>query len=183
MGIRWPEQYAPANTAVFVSNQLEMNAPPEAVWEWLLRADLWPQWYPNSKNLTYLEPSEGPLQLGSTFRWTTFGTTIVSRVEEFVPSERIAWNAKATGVDAYHAWLIERTEKGCRVLTEETQNGWLARLGSLLMPARMGKYHQIWLERLAQQAAKGLPAEVSTRADEGNFRRSLQVKGNQGSAR
>jgi hypothetical protein len=41
MGIRWPERYAPANTAVFVSNQLEMNVPSAPVWEWLIRADLW----------------------------------------------------------------------------------------------------------------------------------------------
>jgi Polyketide cyclase / dehydrase and lipid transport len=116
MGVRWPEEHAPANTAVFVSNQLEMNVPPAAVWEWLIRADLWPEWYPNSKNVTYLEPSKGPLRLGTTFRWTTFGVTIVSRVEEFSLGERIAWNARGTGVDAYHAWLIEKTDNGCRVL-------------------------------------------------------------------
>jgi hypothetical protein len=101
--------------------------------------------------VTYLEPSEGSLR---------FGTTIVSRVEEFLPRERIAWNAVGMGVDAYHAWLIEKTEEGCRVLTEETQNGWLARLGNLLMPSRMGRYHQMWLERLEQQARRGLPAAV-----------------------
>jgi hypothetical protein len=160
MGIRWPEEYAPANTAVFVSNQLEMNVPAAGVWEWLIRADLWPEWYTNSKNATYLEPSEGPLRLGTTFRWTTFGVTIVSRVTEFAPCERIAWNARGTGVDAYHAWLIEKTEKGCRVLTEETQNGWAARLGKMLMPSRMGKYHQIWLEGLGRQARGGVPAAM-----------------------
>jgi Polyketide cyclase / dehydrase and lipid transport len=157
MGIRWPEEYAPANTAVFVGNRLEMNVPPERVWEWLIRADLWPEWYANSKNVTYLEPSKGPLRLGTTFRWTTFGVTIVSRVEEFALGERIAWNARGTGVDAYHAWLIEKTEKGCRVLTEETQNGWAARLGKLFMPSRMQKYHQIWLEGLERQARGGGP--------------------------
>jgi len=104
-----------------------------------------------------LEPSKGPLRLGTTFRWTTFGVTIVSRVEEFALGERIAWNARGTGVDAYHAWLIEKTEKGCRVLTEETQNGWAARLGKLFMPSRMQKYHQIWLEGLERQARGGGP--------------------------
>jgi Polyketide cyclase / dehydrase and lipid transport len=158
MGIRWPEEFAPANTPVFVSNQLEMNVPPAAVWEWLIRADLWPEWYPNSKNVKYLEPSKGPLRMGTTFRWTTFGVMIVSQVTEFAPCERIAWNARGTGVDAYHAWLVEKTDRGCRVLTEETQNGWAARLGKMLMPSRMGKYHQIWLEGLEQQARGGVPA-------------------------
>jgi hypothetical protein len=166
MGIRWPDRYAPANTAVFVSNQLDMNVPPGPVWEWLIRADLWPNWYPNSKNVTYLLPNKGPLRLGTAFRWTTFGTTIVSRVEEFLPCERIAWNARGRGVDAYHAWLIERTEKGCRVLTEEAQNGWLARLGNLLMPSRMGRYHQLWLERLEQQAGNGFPTAVPSQSQD-----------------
>jgi hypothetical protein len=32
------------------------------------------------------------------------------------------------------------------VLTEETQTGWLARLGALVMPGRMSKWYQRWLE-------------------------------------
>jgi hypothetical protein len=36
---------------------------------------------------------------------------------------------------AYCAWAFEKRDGGVSVLTEETQNGWLARLGALVMPA------------------------------------------------
>jgi uncharacterized protein YndB with AHSA1/START domain len=156
--IKYPEQYQPARTAVFVSNSLKMEAPPETVWAWLVRADLWSSWYPNARNMS-LEKGES-LKFGTRFRWKTFSVTVDSVVEEFVPGERIAWTAKGIGVDAYHAWLIEKRSDGCFVLTEETQNGWLARIGNLLMPNRMHSFHQIWLEGLQKQALSGFPPQI-----------------------
>jgi len=55
-------------------------------------------------------------------------------------------------VDAYHAWEITPTAAGAHILTEETQYGWAARLGSIVLPNRMSKFHQIWLERLSERA-------------------------------
>lgn len=50
-----------------------------------------------------------------------------------------------------------RTAGGSHVLTEETQYGWAARLSSLVFPDRMSKFHQIWLDRLAEKAEIGTP--------------------------
>lgn len=67
------------------------------------------------------------------------------------------WDAHAFGLDVYHAWVLQPSNKGCHVLTEETQHGFIARLGGLFMPNRMYKYHQLWLEGLECQAGNGLP--------------------------
>jgi hypothetical protein len=50
-------------------------------------------------------------------------------------------------------------EEGCGVyvLTEETQNGWLARMSSLLMPNRMSTWHQRWLKEAQELARWGMP--------------------------
>jgi len=130
--------------------------PPEAVWPWLVRADLWPTWYSNSKNVV-IEGGGHELALGSVFRWKTFGASLTSKVEEFVENERLAWSAKGTGIDVYHAWLIERTQSGCHVLTEENQNGFLARLSNSLRPGNMEKFHQVWIENLLAVARNGPP--------------------------
>ena len=61
------------------------------------------------------------------------------------------------GIDAYHAWLIERRPSGCHVLTEETQNGWVASLSNALRPKNMSKLHQVWLEGLLEKAKGGPP--------------------------
>ena len=126
MGIVWPERYSTGNSAVHVSNEIEISAPPEIIWAWLVRASLWSEWYPTVRGVT-IAGGKSDLDLGSKFTWRIFGVTLSSTVEEFVPHERLAWSAQFEGVDAYHAWLIERKPTGCRVLTEENQKGWLAR--------------------------------------------------------
>lgn len=156
-GIQWPEHYYPQNCPVHVRNELDMAAQPQRVWAWLVRAPLWPSWYVNSANLRILEGAGEVLEPGTRFRWKTFGVTITSTVLEYIPNERLAWDAKGIGVDAYHAWLLRPSAKGCDVLTEETQHGWLARLGQLFLPKRMSKYHQIWLESLQDKALSGFP--------------------------
>jgi uncharacterized protein YndB with AHSA1/START domain len=131
-----------------------MKAPAPAIWDCLVRAEQWPEWYVNSADVVFLEGDGPRLEMGTRFRWKTFGVTIESKVEEFVPGERIAWSARGFGVDAYHAWVLQPDGDACIVLTEETQNGWLATLGKLVMPQRMHRFHQIWLESLEKQAQK-----------------------------
>jgi uncharacterized protein YndB with AHSA1/START domain len=155
-GIRWPEEFSPAEAPVHVHNELAMSAPPEAVWAWLVRAGSWPSWYPNSREVR-IDGDGAQLAPGVHFRWRTFGVAIESRVLEFVPGERIGWDARGLGVRAYHAWLLRRTPGGCHVETEETQHGWLARLGHLLMPHRMQRGHQVWLDALHAKALGGPP--------------------------
>jgi uncharacterized protein YndB with AHSA1/START domain len=155
--IHWPDRYAPQKSPVHVRNELSMAAPPDRVWAWLTRAALWPIWYSNSAKVRFLDGSGPDLKMGTRFRWKTFDVTITSTVLEYVPEERIAWDAHALGVDAYHAWVLQPSPQGCHVLTEETQHGFLARAGKLLLPNRMSERHQIWLEGLERKAQAGFP--------------------------
>jgi uncharacterized protein YndB with AHSA1/START domain len=149
--ILFPASFAPANSPVFVHNEIDINAKPEAVWNWLIKAGTWPEWYFNAANVAL--PSTH-LSKDTVFRWKTFGNTLQSQVQEFVPNERLAWLATGSGIKAYHARLIIPTGTGCKVITEETQHGWMCRLGKILFPKRMYKYHQIWLEGLKLKAEK-----------------------------
>ncbi len=151
--IHWPNKYHPDNCPVRVRNELDMMASPEHVWSWLIRATHWPEWYSNSANVKILDTTGPDLFEGAQFRWKTFDVTITSTVREFVPNERIAWDAQTFGLDVYHAWVLQPSEIGCHVLTEETQHGFLARLGNLVMPKRMYNAHQLWLEALASNAS------------------------------
>jgi uncharacterized protein YndB with AHSA1/START domain len=151
MSIVWPSRYEPGKPPIHVRNEIEIASSPDRVWDALIRAPLWPLWYANAANVV-IEGGADTLSLGGRFRWRTFGVRIASTVMEFVPYERLAWDAHAAGVDAYHAWLIEPTTTGCHILTEETQYGVLARLSALVMPKRMATEHQRWLEGLKTRA-------------------------------
>jgi uncharacterized protein YndB with AHSA1/START domain len=165
--IRWPERYLPAHSAVFVSNEVIIPAAPEAIWRWLIRAELWPEWYTNASDIHFLSTSGPDLRDRSRFRWHTFGARITSKVLEFEPYSRIAWDAQGIGIDGYHAWRLTPLGDGStEVLTQETQNGWRARIGKLLMPGRMQAMHQLWLESLKAKVASGPPPEVFGAATE-----------------
>jgi len=155
--IIWPTGFEPESCPIHVHNDLEIPAEPEAVWAWLIRAQLWPTWYPNSSNIRFLSGQPPDLSLGTRFQWKTFGVTIESTVLEFVPHERLAWDAHGSGLESYHPWLIQKTEKGCHVTTEEVEHGSLARLARTLRPNRIEQQHQIWLENLRAKAVSGLP--------------------------
>ncbi|MDR3465190.1 MAG: SRPBCC domain-containing protein [Xanthobacteraceae bacterium] len=158
MPIHWPERYAPDRVAVRVSNEITVAAEPAAVWAWLIRASLWPTWYPNSHRVA-IEGGAADLSAGARFTWRTFGVAVRSTVREFVAQERIAWGGAGLMMDVYHAWLIEPRPAGCRVLTEEHQNGLGPRLQAALMPRRMFEGHELWLARLKANAEGGcLPA-------------------------
>jgi uncharacterized protein YndB with AHSA1/START domain len=155
--IEWPGRFDPRNAPVHVRNELTIDAPCASVWAWLVRAELWPTWYSNSRNIRFIEKLPPDLELGTKFGWNTFGVNLVSTVLEFVPEKRLAWNAKGLGIAAYHAWLLQKTEAGCRVVMEETQYGWLARINNRFRPKNMSSKHQNWLEGLADQAQRGPP--------------------------
>jgi Polyketide cyclase / dehydrase and lipid transport len=154
--IRWPAEFDPVRAPVHVRNELAMSVPATAVWAWLVRARDWPSWYSNAHDVS-IEGGGPDLSSGVTFRWRTFDVNLVSHVEEFVPVERMAWNARGLGVWVYHAWLLRPTARGCTVITEESQYGFLARMGDLLFPSRMHRLHQLWLEGLEKKARQGPP--------------------------
>jgi uncharacterized protein YndB with AHSA1/START domain len=155
-GIHWPPEFAEA--PVQVSNEILIEAPPDKVWAWLIRAARWPEWYPNSANVKFDGGSGPDLQAGTKFWWKTFSASIVSTVREFIPGERISWDGNGLGVRVYHAWLLQKVEGRCRVLTEERQFGFLCRLDHWIRPNRMHDWHQLWLERLQEKARGGPPA-------------------------
>ncbi len=157
--ITWPEAYRPDATAVHVRNEILIDAEPRRVWAWLIRATSWPDWYENARDVE-IEGGATELSDGARFRWTTFGLSIESVVQEFVPSERIGWTGIGIGMDVYHGWLIQPEDGGSRVLTAENQNGLGARAQSVLAPDRMHKYHQIWLKGLKARAEESMPSQV-----------------------
>ena len=157
--VRWPDRYLPAKSAVFVRNEIVIPAAPDVIWSWLIRARLWPEWYAHASNMHFLSHAGPDLRDRSRFRWKTFGVRITSKVLEFEPCARLAWDACGVGIDAYHVWVLTPLEDGStHVLTEETQNGWLARFGKMFMPKRIPAMHQLWLEALSAKAAGGFPA-------------------------
>lgn len=71
--ISWPGDYAPEKASFFVHNEIEINAPPQAVWDILIQAEAWPAWYKGAKDVKITNNATGRLESESVFSWKTMG--------------------------------------------------------------------------------------------------------------
>lgn len=98
---------------------------------------------------------DGPLTVGSVFRWRSGRFRIVSTLQVVEPNERIGWTGTAFGMRSRHVWTLTPRENGTLVLTEETLEGWGARLSKVLTPRFLGRTLQALLEALKRRAEGG----------------------------
>lgn len=88
--IHWPQGIVPEQADLFAHNDIVIAAPAEKIWEHLIHAVAWPDWYSNARDVTVNALSR-VLGAGVTFDWITFGAHIHSTVHEFEPTARIGW--------------------------------------------------------------------------------------------
>lgn len=163
--IRWPESYKPEDATFTISNTILISAPPQVVWDQLIHAASWPQWYKGATNVVVEGSSTGVIEDGSTLRWTTMDQNLVTKVVEFVPPFRMGWESRQSTLKAYHAWLLIPTPEGTKVVTDESQFGLLANLQRLFLRNKLRNLHDVWLAELkaraeAAHAAASSPATL-----------------------
>lgn len=156
--VRFPERHRPEVSSFLARNEIRIEAPPERVWAWLVRPDLWPTYYPNARFIRHLEGPWPEVALGSRWRWLTFGTLVTSELVECEPHSRLAWSASELGGSGHHGWVLEGDGAGTNVVTEETQRGWGIAVAKPALRPLMIRFHQRWLEGLARAAAEPPPA-------------------------
>jgi Polyketide cyclase / dehydrase and lipid transport len=152
--MKWPPGFGPGHSPVHARNEIAIEAPPDRVWRWLIRAANWPAWYANSRDVEFLSGTPPDLAPGTKFRWKTFGATVTSRVLVFDAPRELGWDARGV-LQAYHAWEIAPEGSGCRVITEECQRGILPRLAWWYLRPMLERGHQSWIESLKARAEAG----------------------------
>ena len=141
--ITWPAGLDPKNYPVHSYNELFIPHPPEKIWEVLIDAKNWPNWYSNSKNVRLAGADK--LNLNTKFEWQTFGLPVKSRVLVFNPNSDLGWDATTFAAEGFHGWKIIPKEGGCLVITEEVQRGFGPKLVGRLVHKGLVKQHQNWL--------------------------------------
>jgi hypothetical protein len=96
--------------------------------------------------------ANGKLQGGTQFSWDSFGVHIRSRVHEFVPDSRIGWFGDRTEMNAYHTFLLLKTDESCHIVTEEVVKGPGAVEFREKQPNAMQERHGLWLSTLKQRS-------------------------------
>ncbi len=154
--VKFPPEHDPKVSSLYALNEIDVNAPPETVWRLLVEAENWSSYFPPENQITILG-GETELGMGTKYTRVTVGHLMCCTVTEFVPQRRITWattvDGDKTGSTAVHGWVITPTETGCHLLTEETLQGeFYIELIGRENPGALYKYHQDWVELLAQAA-------------------------------
>ena len=150
--VQWPEEYLPESAGFFVHNEIDIEASPELVWNILIDAESWPEWYEGARGVNIKDREQ--LGKDAELSWETMGLKFTSHIKEFEPNERLSWESVRGDIRGYHAWLIivDSNSGGCKLVTEESQKGFLTLMEKLFQPRKLERLHQIWLEEIKQKA-------------------------------
>ena len=142
---------ANGNAPVKSTAEIEIDAPPQVVWDLLTRFENWPNWNPEVKSMSFA----GSLAPGSEFRWKAGPGTIVSTLDRVEPPRFIAWRGRTLTIKAYHEWWLEPRGGGTHVRTEEAFSfGFLARLLRGMLQKTFDRSLQEGLEHLKREAER-----------------------------
>jgi hypothetical protein len=151
----WPVEFNPEKAKWYVYNEIEINAKPEVVWNILIDAKKWHTFYNGVESpVELIDTSATYLRNGLIFKLHTMGLHLEPIMREFVPNQRMAWEVRRANLTAYHAWVIVPTANGCRLITPESQNGFLTFLQKIFLPNKLLNLHEHWLEVIKANAEK-----------------------------
>ena len=140
--INWPKEYEPEDAGFFVHNEIDIKAEPQVVWDLLIDAESWPEWYEGMKNVKVNTNNNGLLDKKTMLSFETMGQYFETvTVKEFEPPFRLSWEAVRNDISGYHAWLIVPTDEGCQVITSETQHGFKAFMQKIFVPNKLSGLH------------------------------------------
>lgn len=149
--IKWPDNFEPENFRIFSKNQIWSPLPAEKLWNKLILAKFWPQWYYNSQNVK-IAGGQPQLTLGAEFSWKTFHSTVKSKVLIFEPFEHLGWDAREMlGWHGFHGWHFLPQNQGTLIVTEEVQKGPGDIFLAGIVKNSLETSHQIWLEQLIKE--------------------------------
>ena len=153
----WPAPNTPATTPFYVSNEIEINAPVNVVWSWMVRVAWFHKWYRVWKNVR-LEDGNGRLDIekvGDVLLHKVDGFNLRTTIIDFVEDKQIAWTGGQHGMEGVHSWIFIPTDNGTYVRTEETLKGWYVPIIKPILKRKISKWHDYWLSQLKYYAEQG----------------------------
>ncbi len=153
--INWPEGFKPSKSAFFIHNEIDIKAPPQVVWDIFINAAKWPALNKKAEGIKLLNSPDGRLNSSSVFIWSPAGK-FTSTIKAFKPPYNVAWLGETDNkkITIYNAWTIIPTAEGCKVVTDESQNGPKTKIEKIFAPNMVSKDLKSWLIRLKEVSEK-----------------------------
>jgi uncharacterized protein YndB with AHSA1/START domain len=149
-----------ADASVITRDEILISAPIQTIWDIQTDVEGWPAWQPDVDGAE----GEGPLAVGSVFRWQTAGLDITSTVEEVDPPDRTVWGGPAQGIVAVHIWTLDERDDGVLLRTAESWEGDPVTAQSAELQVALDGSLRSWLENLTREAERSRSGESASPA-------------------
>ena len=150
---------------LLVRRSLDVFAPPQMVWDWISRVELWQHWHPEIGGSKWL----GPPGANGAFKLRLRKVVgIVGRVETWEEQKRIGWVADFWWTTWRQVFEIEGDFRSTTVLAEGSLQGKMYSVAAVrtLGLGQLARTNELWLGALKTQL-ESEKFRVGQRANEG----------------
>ena len=134
------------------SGELVIAASREVVWDVISDIGAWPSWNSDVKTSRL----EGPLAVGSVFRWKAGGASLTSTLRVVDAPRELSWSGRTMGIRAIHIFRLESSDGGTLARSEESWEGFV--------PTLLKGYSRRTLDRGIRSVLRLLKDETERRA-------------------
>lgn len=151
--------------SIVIRREIEIFAPPDVVWEWISRVDLWADWHPEiSSSWWVTQPG-----LGARFKWRRNLLGVDAAVVSWYESGEFAWEGRSWLTEIRQTFRIRGDYRSTLLSTEFMASGSIVRILRLLLVGRIATWNEIWLgvlkTRLESAHERSSPTRRSQRRD------------------
>ncbi len=104
--------------------EIQIAADPETVFSVMSAIDEWPSWNPDIESVKL----EGEVRPDTVFRWRSGPSSLTSTLRVVDPPREIAWTGTTMSIKAVHVFRFEPKDGGTLARSEESWEGFIARL-------------------------------------------------------
>lgn len=126
---------------IVVRREIDIFAPPEMVWEWLTRVELWADWNPEITSAWWIDPPG----LRGRFKWRKNLLGVESVVSEWKPPREFAWDGHAWLTDTRQIFRIDGDFRSTKLVSEQSVEGPTTQIARELLGRRTATWGEIWL--------------------------------------
>ncbi|MGZ8629809.1 MAG: SRPBCC family protein [Actinomycetota bacterium] len=138
------------NAPATAEGEIQVEASPEVVWSVLSDIDDWPTWNSDIK----MAKLDGPVEVGSTFRWKSGPASLTSTLRSVDPPREIGWTGTTMSIKAVHVFTLRPQDGRTLVRSEESWEGLVASMFKSYSRKTLSKGIQTILANLKREAER-----------------------------
>jgi hypothetical protein len=129
------------NAPIVVERKIEIFSPPEVIWQWIRRVDLWVDWHPEVSS-SWLIDDEA---VGARFKWRKKLLGVRCEIVEIVSARRWAWRGTSWGLKAQQEFRLDGNFRSTLLSSTMILEGPTARALKPLIRKAATHWTEVWL--------------------------------------